>query len=256
MTDRAILHHPPVPPGRIVPYGPLPHQVYEVVGEPVGASGWVVLVHGGFWRAAWDRAHLRPLATALAAEGYAVALLEYARTGMEHGGWDGTFRDVAAALAATGLETGESPVVLVGHSAGGHLAAWLLHQPETRAVRGLRGAVCLAGCLDLTMVAELGLDDGAAQDLVGGTPRTHPARYDRADPARLGRSPYPVVVVHGSADEAVPPEVSRSWWERCATPGRDRLDVLDGVGHFALVDPASAAHPVLLAHVARLLAPH
>jgi acetyl esterase/lipase len=252
MSDRAVLDHPPLPAGRTVPYGRLPHQVYEVHGDPSTASGWVVLVHGGFWRAAWDRAHLRPLASALAAEGYAVALVEYVRTGMPGGGWDGTFQDVAAALAAVRQEAGDRPVVLAGHSAGGHLAVWLLHQPEAEAVRG---AVSLGGCLDLTMVADLGLDDGAAQDLVGGTPLTHPDRYRRADPTRLGRSPYPVVVVHGSLDEAVPPTVARSWWAACGTPGRDALVVLEGVGHFALIDPASTAYPVVVGHLQRLLAP-
>lgn len=251
MTDRAILDHPPLPPGRTVAYGPRPEQVYEVHGDPATARGWLVLVHGGFWRAAWDRAHLRPLASALALEGYAVALVEYVRTGMEGGGWAGTAGDVRAALAAVRAEAGsDAPVALAGHSAGGHLAVWLLHQPEAE---GVRGAVSLAGCLDLAMVARLALDDGAAVDLVGGTPRTHPAAYALADPARLGPTAYPVVVVHGTADEAVPVEVATSWWRACATPGRDALVLLEGVSHFPLVDPGSATYPVLLDHLGRLL---
>lgn len=251
MSDRAILSHPTLAPGPARSYGEAAHQVYEVHGDPEAARGWVVLVHGGFWRARWDRTHLRPLAAALAADGYAVALVEYARTGMEGGGWDGTFRDAAAALAAVRREAAPgAPVVLVGHSAGGHLAVWLLHQPEGR---GVRGAVSLAGCLDLTMVAELGLDDGAAVELVGGEPATCRGRYDVADPARLGPAPTPVVVVHGSEDEAVPLEVTRSWWRSCARTGRDRLVVLEGVSHFPLIDPGGTAYPLLREQVEHLL---
>lgn len=247
---RAVLDHPVLPPGRTTSYGPLPHQVYEVFGDPAAAA-WLVLVHGGFWRAQWDRTHLRPLASALAREGYAVALVEYARTGMVGGGWDGTSTDVRAALGAVRAEADGAPVVIVGHSAGGHLAVWLLHQPEAA---GVAGAVSLAGCLDLAMVADLGLDDGAAVDLVGGTPQTHPNRYDAADPARLGRAPYPVVVVHGTADEAVPVSVARSWWQACADPGRDVLDLQDGITHFPLIDPAGPCYPRLLAHLEHLAA--
>lgn len=251
MTDRAILDHPPLPPGRTVAYGARPEQVYEVHGEPSTARGWLVLVHGGFWRAAWDRAHLRPLASALAREGYAVALVEYVRTGMRGGGWDGTSGDIRSALAAVRAEAGgDVPVALAGHSAGGHLAVWLLHQPEAQ---GVRGALSLGGCLDLAMVARLGLDDGAATQLMGGSPQAHPARYDLADPARLGRPAYPVVVVHGTEDEAVPVDVATSWWRHCATPGRDVLLLLEGVSHFPLIDPGSPVYPVLLEHLGRLL---
>ena len=248
--DRAILDHPELPPGRTVSYGSRPHQVYEVVGDPTSARGWVVLVHGGFWKTRWDRTHLRPLAAALAGEGYAVALLEYARAGMEGGGWPGTFSDVAAALAAVREEIGAAPYAMVGHSAGGHLAAWLLHQPEAE---GCAGAVSLAGCLDLTLTAELGLGDGAAGALMGGGPQDLPGPYAEADPARRGAAPYPVVVLHGTEDEEVPVAVADSWWAACGVPDRDRLVVLEGVGHFSLIDPAGPSHPLLLEHLEGLL---
>src|SRR5690606_23621377 len=111
------------------------------------------------------------------------------------------------------VEAGRRPVVLVGHSAGGHLAVWALHQVGSAAaalVPGLAGAVSLAGCLDLDLVHRLGLDDDAAADLMGSTPGSDPVSWEAADPARLGRAPYPVVVVHGDQDEKVPVEVARS----------------------------------------------
>jgi acetyl esterase/lipase len=256
-TDRGILDRPGPPPARTVAYGAAPHQVYEVHEPATPARAWVVLVHGGFWRAAWDRTHLRPLAAALTLQGYAVALVEYARTGMAGGGWPGTFDDVAAATTAVRTrEGGALPVVLVGHSAGGHLAVWLLHQPATTRLPGVGpvvGAVALAGCLDLTMVAELGLDEGAAHDLMGGSPADVPARYALADPTLLGPSACPVVAVHGTADDLVPVAVTESWWSAAATPDRDQLVRLEGLGHFALIDPTATAYPLLTTAVGRLL---
>ena len=262
MSDRAILARPPLPPGDTRPYGREPHQVYEVFAPPADQRprASLVLVHGGFWRAEWDRTHLRPLAAALAGEGYAVALVEYVRSGMPGGGWPGTFEDVAAGLSAVRADLApeaEDRVLLVGHSAGGHLAAWLLHRPEAAPEVGagqVLGAVSLAGCLDLAMVAELGLDDGAAVDLMGSTPVARPEDWSAADPTQLGPTPYPLVVVHGAADEMVPLEVARSWWSRCGTPGRDVLEVLEDVGHFALIDPSGPCWPVLLGRLEALLA--
>lgn len=260
-TDRGILDRPAPGPDRVLRYGDADHQVVDVYLPAGPPPAWVVLVHGGFWRAVWDRTHLRPLADALRAQGYAVALVEYARTGMDGGGWPGTFDDVAAALAAVRGDVAGSPhaapLVVVGHSAGGHLAAWLLHQPVTAAGAGgapVLGAVSLAGCLDLAMVADLGLDDGAARDLLGGGPDDVPERFAAADPARLGRTPYPLVVVHGTADEKVPVQVAHAWWSAAGTPGRDRLVLLEGVGHFPPIDPGTPSFEVLTEQIAGLLA--
>lgn len=272
-ADRGILDRPAPDPDADLRYGELGHQRVDLFLPPAPPSAWVFLVHGGFWRAEWDRTHLRPLASALRDQGYGVALVEYARSGMPSGGWPGTFDDVAAGLAAlrryahdqdagerpdpdaqAGVGPGPGPrIVLVGHSAGGHLATWLLHQ--SAAAPGpapVAGAVSLAGCLDLSMVARLHLDDDAAADLMGGSPDEVPARYEAGDPARLGRTPYPMVVVHGTEDEQVPEAVADAWWEAAGTPGRD-VDVrLEGVGHFPLIDSSAPPFAVLTQHLARL----
>ena len=100
------------------------------------AAPLVLFLHGGFWRAAYDRAHTGPLAEALADSGFVVCTPEYRKVGQAGGGWPGTFEDVAAAVevlprlvagATDGLTDG-SRVILAGHSAGGHLALWAAAQ--------------------------------------------------------------------------------------------------------------------------------
>ncbi|MCK0113112.1 alpha/beta hydrolase [Ornithinimicrobium sp. F0845] len=246
--SRDVLSRPARDPDRTVSLGPAPHQEYDVWLAP-GAEVTVVLVHGGFWRAAWDRSHLRATAEALAGQGYAVGLPEYRRSGMPGGTWPGPGEDLAAALEAIRDDPGlPSPTVLVGHSAGGHLAVWLLHRPEAA---GVLGAVSLAGCLDLRMVGRLDLDDGAADALMGGG-AWRQADFLGADPVDLGPAPVPVHLVHGRADEQVPLAVSESWMARCGTAGRDTLTVLEDADHFDVIDPASEAWPTVLQRVAEL----
>lgn len=238
------------PPATVTPAADAPAA--DTPATVFAAAVTVVLVHGGFWRARWDRAHLRPLAAALADAGLTVALPEYRRTGMPGGTWPGPGQDVAEALAAIRADdTLPAPTVLVGHSAGGHLAVWLLHRPEAG---GVLGAVSLAGCLDLRMVGRLGLDDGAADDLMG-RPDWSDELFLDADPLDLGPTPSPVAALHGRADEQVPLAVSQSWMTRCGTVGRDALTVLEDRDHFDLIDPASPAWPTVLAEIIRLSTP-
>ncbi len=252
LVSRDVLTRASREPDRTVTFGPTTTDLYDVWLGPA-AEVTVVLVHGGFWRAQWDRAHLRPLATALADAGLTVALPEYRRTGMPGGTWPGPGSDLAAALTAIRADdTLPEPTVLVGHSAGGHLAVWLLHRPEGA---GLLGAVSLAGCLDLRMIGRLGLDDGAADDLMGGTD-WHDAPFLGADPMDLGPTPSTVALVHGDADDRVPLAVSESWMTQCGTPGRDTLTVLEDTDHFDLIDPESSAWPVLLEHLGALSTSH
>ena len=135
---------------------------------PVHAT--VLVVHGGFWRAAYDRAHAEPEAQALADAGYTVAVAEYRRVGMPGGGVPGTLDDVRDVLASIASQPDlPGPLVLVGHSAGGHLVTWVAGQPWARE-RGIAGVVSLAGVVDLGAADRLHLGDDAPRAFVGSGP--------------------------------------------------------------------------------------
>jgi acetyl esterase/lipase len=211
-----------------------------------------VVLHGGFWRAAYGIELARPLAADLAAAGFAAVAVEYRRVG-GGGGWPVTLEDVAAALdALPGLPDAArmdlTAVTAIGHSAGGHLAAWLAGR--ARLPRGLPGAglrvgvtaaVLQAGVLDLELADAQELGNGAVRAFLGGRPSEQPQRYAAADPVRLLPTGAAVLCVHGSDDDVVPVSQSERYAQAAAAAGDPvELRVVPG-DHMTLIDPASDA---------------
>ncbi|MGN9812352.1 alpha/beta hydrolase family protein [Micromonospora sp. BQ11] len=253
---RAVLSRPAPAPDATVAYGDHPDQVADL-RRPAGsgpARRLVVVVHGGFWRAEYDRRHTGPLAAALAALGHPVAQLEYRRTGQPGGGWPGTFTDVLTGvtelprLAAEALPGRVAPgaPVLVGHSAGGQLALYV----AATAPAAVAGVLALAPVADLAEAYRRDLDSGAVAALLGGGPDDVPDRYAAADPRRLVPSRQRTVVVHGTLDRQVPVAMSRDLVATGQAAGAEiALVELPFCEHFGLIDPESEAWP----HVATAL---
>jgi len=274
VTDpRGILTRPAAPPDLTLRYGSGSEHVADLRLPRTGRPAPLVLfLHGGFWRAEFDRAHTGPLTATLAAAGYAVCTPEFRRIGQRGGGWPGTFDDVAAAVdtlpdladAAAGPGCLDpSNLVLAGHSAGGHLALWTGGRHRIPATspwhapgRPYLGVVALAPVSDLAACHAQGLGGGAAAGLIGGAPSRYPDRYALADPARLIPLGIRVRIVHGSRDDRVPCGMSRDYAARATAEGDEVvLDELPGCGHFELIDPLSAAWPAVLAAFRAIASP-
>jgi acetyl esterase/lipase len=228
-----------------VRYGSDPAQIGELT-RPAGTSkGVVVVIHGGFWRSAYDLSLGRPLAASLAERGWTAYNLEYRRVG-NGGGWPQTLDDVAAGIDALatvdGLDT--SRVVTLGHSAGGHLAVWAAGRPKLEgtswdepAVR-VTAAISQAGVLDLAAAVRDDLGAGATQAFMGASDGP---RFAQADPSEQIPLDVPVRCVHGKADDVVPLDQSVSYVQRATAAGADaELAEVEG-DHFVVIDPASPA---------------
>ena len=249
--DTDILFRSARPPDRTEVTGPLQTDVYDVWEPAPGRARGitVALVHGGFWREQYDRTHANPLAEALARDGFHVANLEYPRIGMPGGGWPGTGTSVVARLESVHADTHlPDRVVVVGHSAGGHLALWLAsndHAPW------LTGVVALAPAADLGEVDRLGLSDDAARALLGGTPDEAPDAWADADPARQHLT-LPAVIVTGELDDVVPSSVVDSYVASRAADEPLRTAVARRADHFDVIDPTTDAYLLVLAEVEEL----
>lgn len=238
-------------------YGPRPAQFLELTlpaGD--GPAGVVVVLHGGFWRAPYGIELARPLAADLAARGWAAVAVEYRRVGTgpgAGGGWPETLEDVAAALDALPGLPGSgrldlADVTVVGHSAGGQLAAWAAGRsrlpagaPGASPRVAVTAAVLQAGVLDLVRADEQQMGDDAVAQFLGGRADDVPERYATADPVRLLPTGADVLCVHGAADTTVPPEQSERY-ATAATAAGDTVEVALVPGdHMVVIDLAGEA---------------
>lgn len=281
--EASALSHPAVAPDSTASYGDHPDQLVDFYA-PRGREDrvpLVVLFHGGAWRAPYDRRHVSPLADYLARRGFAVASAEYRRgteipgprgggagqAGPVAGRWPETFDDVAAAmdalpaLAARHLPQGDARrTVLTGHSAGGQLALWAAARHvlpagspwRLAAPPELRGVVALAPIAHFARSVELDVCGGAVAQLLGGEAEFKD-RAPHADPAVLLPTGIATTLVQGREDSVVPLAVAEAYADAAAGAGEPAgLTVLDGVGHFPLIDPAADACAVVAEEIAQL----
>lgn len=245
IDDDSVLSRPAAPPDGQVAYGPGSEEIADLRfgGERAAQRPLVVLIHGGFWRPAYDRAHTGPMAQALAAAGWTVVTPEYRRI---PGNPDATLQDIRSALEVLPAKVERrhysGRIVVIGHSAGGHLALWA-------AAAGLKaplqGVLALAPVADLRLAEELRLGGGAVGAFLGV------AASSRAevDPRRMSSPSVSATIVQGAEDDVVPPAISESF---VAAHPKVRLVRVQAAGHYALIDPLSAAWPVVVEELGRL----
>lgn len=235
-----VLERPAPAPDATASYADHACGIVDLFHSPTPATrAPVILIHGGFWRARYDRTHLRSLAAALAGTGREVALPEYRRVGDPEGGWPGSLDDVSEILRTVPalLDAGPGEVVVAGHSAGGHLAVLAASAAET----GPALVVSLAGVLDIAAAHAAGLSGGAVAHFLGRAAPT-PAELAAIDPMAQPVPGAPVTLVHGTRDDEVPAAYSTAYAER---DERIRLVLLDA-DHYDLIDPLAPAFAAIL----------
>ena len=239
----------PAPPADArIPYGTKANQFGDLrMPKGDGPHPTVIYLHGGFWRVKYDLTHAGHFCAALTGAGYATWSLEYRRLGEDGGGWPGTLEDVLAGALyldklAARYQLDASRTVLVGHSAGGHLALWTAAQDALSLV----GVVSLAGVCDLRRAWEMKLGNSVVEEFLGGSPEQVPERYAYASPIELLPMKVPQHLVHGTADADVPLEISERF---ASASAHAKLTVLEGAGHIELIDPRAREWAPVLASI-------
>jgi acetyl esterase/lipase len=205
-------------------------------------NGTVIFIHGGCWMNEYDIDHANAFATELASAGYAVWSLEYRRIGDMGGGWPGTFEDVISGINKL-KDLGEfdldmEKLVLMGHSAGGHLAILAGARTELLEVK----PSLVLGLAAITDVVNYAQGQSSCQQsatiFMGGSPDDRPAAFDEVQPANYGVNPN-TVLLYGASDQIVPP--SQALLPEARSLRHERA------GHFDWIHPGTDAFRMILA---------
>ena len=225
----------------LLPYGAQNQQT--LVHFPVGATDAdsALVIHGGCWSNAYGVNHSLPMAAALSGIGLDVWAAEYRRVGDEGGGWPGSLEDVKSAARYITQITGKAPL-LVGHSAGGHLALKAAEDPDL----SISGVVALAPITDLV---SYGAEAGSCQSMVPkfmGDDSYGPSDAYREASVRIEDITVPIKVVIGDADPIVGANQVESF-------SSNQLRTIPEAGHFDLIHPETIAFEVVKSTVKQLL---
>jgi acetyl esterase/lipase len=245
-----ILTLPPPRADKRLSYGTDPNQFLDLrlpspKEKSKGPHPLVINIHGGYWRAKYNLDHAGHLCAALTAKGLATANLEYRRVGNKGGAWPGTFDDIRSAYQfllqnSVRHNLDRRRIVVMGHSAGGQLALCLAAHES-----GVRRVVSLAGVVDLQRAYQLHLSNDAVVEFLRGTPSEVPDHYREADPMELSIPQPRQWLIHGTADDVVPPAFSRDYVaakQKRMDKEKEDVQLLEiPAFHFDLIDPRTAA---------------
>ncbi|MTV37591.1 alpha/beta fold hydrolase [Duganella radicis] len=271
LDDYLALNGPA--PTRHVAYGAAPSQFAELF-LPAGAGPFpvAVIIHGGCWTKEFGGIRqMRNMAGDLARQGIAVWNVEYRRYDEAGGGYPGMYHDVASAMDRLRALAGEhaldlARIVLVGHSAGGHLAQWA--GARARLPRGsplyvadplpVPVVISLGGLADLRHEQAL-IKTSCGRDmaqLAGVASAARPNIFSDTSPAEMLPAGVRTVLVHGEYDDISPPRVGHDYARRAAAAGdAAEVLVLPGASHYDEVALASPSWPLIAARIRDALTP-
>ena len=216
----------------------------------------IVMIHGGCWTTAIaDRTLMDWVADDLRHDGIAVWNIDYRGVDRAGGGYPGTFADAAAAAdrlpaIARRYRLDASRVVVIGHSAGGHLALWLAGRhrlPKASPLRTARPlridtAISLGGLPDLEATAA-SPDNGCGTEVVGQlVGATRADRYADTSVPRLLPLGTRQLLVNGREDRIIPYRLATDYVARARAAGDTvALHTVADTGHVELVTPGTPA---------------
>jgi acetyl esterase/lipase len=240
------------------PFDPAAVSTLDVpTTRPSGAKGpapVVVLVPGGGWDT-HDPSGFAPLASALTDAGLVVVTTSY-RAGQEGKRFPVPVQDVQCAIAyadraADDAGVGGGPVIVVGHSAGGHLAALAATSNNALGAQCADPLPTVAGLVGLGGVYDTLDFEPYLVDFFGTAQSNDPGLWETGDPiayAELGEVPARLrVLLLAGLDDTVVPMNQATTYAAVLEKNRVRvtLQQLPGVDHMELFTPEVAAQPII-----------
>ena len=157
-------------------------------------------------------------------------------------------------------------VVVVGHSAGGHLAMWVAARSRLPKVSPvyfsdplpIRGVIDLAGTADMEAFIPLeqhGCAASVVEQMLGGKPDEVADHYAQASAIKMLPLGVPQILVWGQRDDIAPISLGETYTQTAKHSGdHTRLVTLPEGGHFEIASPFSATWPAVENEILSLLA--
>lgn len=220
-----------------IPFGPHRRQYMLVLRPKVPVKAWVVYWHGGGWQFGTPE-QFSVTAQPWLRAGYGVVIPSYRRLPMYQ--FDSIRADTITALATFRHWSGEArqdrsttPFILLGMSAGGHLASIVgldqsIFSQAGWSAQRIAGVICAGGVLDLEPMRF-----NPVIRMLAGNPAS--ANFDHANPiAHLHPKAPPFLLIHGKKDGMTPFRLAlrfRQAYSAIADPDQFRLITLDDGSH-------------------------
>lgn len=212
----------------------------------------VIIIHGGCWVTAFaDYRFMDNFSAAITELGYATWNIEYRAIGTG-GEWPVIFQDVSQAIdyveiLAQSYAIDTTKVVIIGHSAGGHLALWAASRQQipSSSVLYKSNPLTVKGVISLAGIANvLGTNscNTLANDVIG-LPITEYnnnlfSRLNETSPLQMLPTNTSTILISGSDDTIVPPTMGDEYFTNAiAVTDNSSHTILQGFDHFDLIDP-------------------
>ncbi|MDF1802320.1 alpha/beta hydrolase [Thalassovita sp.] len=207
-----------------IPYGDSPRQRFDLFMPAGDVQGLMVFVHGGYWLR-FDKSYWSGFAAAALTKGWAVAMPSYDLCPQV--GIADITRQIAHMIPVV-ADMVAGPIVLAGHSAGGHLVARMcvpgvLPEPvaaRVQRVMSISPVGDLRPLLRTSMNADFKLDMATAE---AESPTLMAPRPGIKITVWVGAEERPVFLEQATA-------LAEAWDCECIIdPGKHHFDVIDGL---------------------------
>lgn len=223
-----------------LPYGASERSKWDLFPSAEPNAPCLVFIHGGYWQRG-SRDVVSAMAKGVRPLGWSAACVGYDLTP------DVTLTQIVAQIHAALDWLGENgpdhgvagPIVVAGHSAGGHLTAMALSHPKVRAGLAISGVFELGPIRDIYLNEKLRLSDLEVAEL---------------SPLRLPVVMKPMAIAYGTAELPALIEDSRALHAlRASAHAPGLLIPVVGANHFDILDALQAPDGLLTRQVVDLL---
>jgi acetyl esterase/lipase len=197
---------------------PLMFDIYQPKIRPIVGSTYpaIITIHGGGWRAYDKGGVFVPHHSTLARQGYVVFDMQYRFSGEAK--WPAQLQDVQCAIRwikahAAQYNIDPKRIVLLGRSAGGHMALLAAYRPNDKRIpttceedgdSSVAGVIALYPPTDLRLWRSI--PGTALTELIGDVTQKMPEAYADASPIEFVRDGLPpTLLIQGNMDELVSP---------------------------------------------------